>query len=149
MAALQDAVAALRQQVRALSAQVEAARPLPTDTARVEALTHGAQSALTALERRGETFGIGRPRSDGVLNTVYRTDVLGFVAVYVGAGLTSNVRLLVGPDDPPTQCVGVLDVGGERNCYAGTIVRPGEYWLAESSRKTDDPAFKIHFTPLF
>ncbi|CCH34474.1 ABC transporter C-terminal domain-containing protein [Actinosynnema sp. NPDC047251] len=146
---LEDRVAGLERQVAALSAQVEAVRPLLSDVARVAALTTAAQSAVTALERRAQPLGLDRPRTDGSLNTVYRADVLGFVAVYVDAGLTANVQLLVGRENPPTECVGVLDTGGERNCYAATIVRPGEHWLAKSTRKEPDPAFKVHFTPLF
>lgn len=147
--ALQGRVAELERQVAALSAQVAAARPLPADVARVAEPTRAADSAVTARENRAEPLALARPRTDGQLNTVYRADVPGFVAVYVDAGLTSDVKLLVGPENPPTRCVGVLDVGGERNCYAGTVVRPGEHWLAESSRKSPNPALKIHFTPLF
>ncbi|WP_433264322.1 hypothetical protein ACQPZF_34720 [Actinosynnema sp. CS-041913] len=147
--ALQATVSELERQVRALSAQVEAARPLLADAARVEALTSSARSALTALENRAEPLGIGRPRFDGKLDTVYRADVLGFVAVYVGVGRTADVRLLVGRENPPTECVGVLDTGGERNSYAGAIVRPGEHWLAASTRPDANPAFVVHFTPLF
>ncbi|MEU4803600.1 hypothetical protein [Actinosynnema sp. NPDC023587] len=145
--ALRARVAELEHQVAALSARVEAVRP-PADAAR-EVGPAAADNAVTPPERRAEPPGTGGPRADGLLNTVYRADVLGFVAVYVGEGLTSNVTLLVGAENPPRGCVGVLDVGGERNCYAGAIVRPGEYWLAASTRKTPNPAFRIHFTPLF
>ncbi|MEV0680331.1 hypothetical protein AB0I60_27825 [Actinosynnema sp. NPDC050436] len=146
--ALQARVAELEHQVATLSSAVEALRPLLADTTRVAELTRAANSAVSALEGRATPLGIGRPRTDGQLNTLYRADVPGFVAVYVDAGLTSDVRLLVGPHNPPTECVGVLDTGGERNCYAGTVVRPGEYWIAESSRTTPNPSFKVHFTPL-
>ncbi|MBB5955393.1 hypothetical protein FHS29_001974 [Saccharothrix tamanrassetensis] len=127
MDALHHRIGELERQVAALAAQVRGNRPLPADAARPESS--------------------GGPRTDHRLDTVYRAEVHGYVAVYFVTGRVARVRLLVGTDYPPTRLVGM--VHGSGDSYAGTVVRPGEYWLAESNNKRPNLRFNVHFTPLF
>ncbi|MEU7530655.1 hypothetical protein AB0A74_33340 [Saccharothrix sp. NPDC042600] len=142
--ALTARVAELEHRVAALSADLERARPLLADTARLEALTRGAESALAALEARNEPLRVAGERFDGRLGVVYRAEVTGYVAVYFTTGWHANVELLVGAQAPPTRVVGVADA----DSYAGGVVRAGEYWLARPDNDRAGDAFRIHFTPL-
>ena len=85
---------------------------------------------------------------EGRLDTLYRAEATGFVAVYFVTGRTAKVQLLVGPGDPPTRVVGVVDSRGSHQSYAGGIVRAGEYWVAASASGRPNLNFRVHFTPL-
>lgn len=143
--ALTARVSALEEQVAALSAELDRARPLLADTARLEALTHGAETALAALESRAEPLRVPGDRFDGRLNTLYRAGTTGFVAIYFTTGWNAQVELRVGTQPPPTRVVGALNAEG----YAGGIVRGGEYWVAHADHDRAGDSFKVHFTPLF
>ncbi len=111
------------------------------------------------IERLSAGTAVGTPRLQPELNTVHRAEVLGYVSLYhPRGGAADEVRLLVGPDDPPTECVceaGWNDNGNYFASYAGAIVRPGEYWMVESPREAREsalgvgPGFRCIFTPLF
>jgi len=118
--ALERRIAELEQMVQRLTTRIDAAGPV-------------------AL---GEGF-------EGRLDTLYRAEVTGFVAVYFVTGRTAKVQLLVGPANPPARVVGVVDSRGSQASYAGGIVRAGEYWVAASSSGRPDLNFRVHFTPLF
>jgi hypothetical protein len=102
---------------------------------RVEQLS-GLVGALLADGHRYE------PRFQAALDTVYRAKSFGYVAVYFVTGRTARMRLLVGPENPPTTSVGSGD-------YIGGIVRPGEYWMAATHRPGLKAGFECVFTPLF
>lgn len=84
-------------------------------------------------------------RARPVFNEVYRADVAGYISVYFTGGRTDTVRLLVGADDPPTECVCVAEA--RLNTYAGAVVRPGEYWQVQS-KVGGKSGFACTFTPL-
>ncbi|TCO53451.1 hypothetical protein [Actinocrispum wychmicini] len=86
---------------------------------------------------------------EGQIDTLYRAEVTGFVAVYFVTGRTAKVQLLVGPGNPPARVVGVVDSRGSHDSYAGGIVRAGEYWVAASTSRRPNLNFRVHFTPLF
>jgi hypothetical protein len=110
---------------------------------------------IVELERVVQTLtapGAARPPGegfDGQLDTLYRAEVTGFVAVYFVTGRTAKVRLMVGPGNPPTRVVGVVDSRGSHQSYAGGVVRAGEYWVAASASGRPGLNFRVHFTPLF
>ena len=66
------------------------------------------------------------------------------MAVYFVGGRTARMRLLVGPQSPPT-----ISVGYAIDSYIGGIVRPGEYWMAATRRAGMKAGFECVFTPLF
>jgi hypothetical protein len=78
------------------------------------------------------------------LDTLYLAERTGFVSVYFDGGRNARVKLLVGPENPPTTCVGEV-----YNDYAGALVRAGEWWIARSNNSRTDLSFRVHFTPLF
>jgi hypothetical protein len=111
--------------------------------ARLNDLATRAETALRALEQRAELAGIGAPRFKAALDTVYQATTFGYVAVYFVGGRTARMRLLIGPQSPPTTSVGYAD------SYLGGIVRPGEYWVAATHRPGMKADFECVFTPLF
>lgn len=117
--------------------------------ARLTDLAERTGAALRALEARADAMGIGTPRFEAALDTVYQAPTFGYVAVYFVGGRTARMRLLVGPANPPTTSVGYANSGGEINSYMGTIVRPGEYWMAGTHRAGMNAGFECIFTPLF
>jgi len=116
--------------------------------ARLTDLAERTGTALRALESRAESVGIGEPRFEAALDTVYRAKTHGYVAVYFVGGRTARMRLLVGPQSPPTTSVGYAS-GAEINSYMGGIVRPGEYWMAATHKPGMRAGFECVFTPLF
>jgi hypothetical protein len=146
--ALERRIVELERVVQTLAAQVDAARPLLADTTRLQALTARAEAAAEALAARTVPVPLGAG-FEGQIDTLYRAEVTGFVAVYFVTGRTAKVQLLVGPSDPPTRVVGVVDSRGSQQSYAGGIVRAGEYWVAASSSRRPNLNFQVHFTPLF
>jgi hypothetical protein len=93
--------------------------------------------------------GIAEPRFEAALNTVYRARTHGYVALYFVGGRAASMRLLVGPQSPPTTSVGVASPGSEINSYVGGIIRPGEYWMAATHNPRTKAGFECIFTPLF
>lgn len=146
--ALERRIVELEHMVQTLTAQVDAVRPLLADTTRLAALTARAEAATEALEARTVPVPLGEG-FEGRIDTLYRAEVTGFVAVYFVTGRTAKVQLLVGPADPPTRVVGVVDSRGSQNSYAGGIVRAGEHWTAASTSGRPNLNFRVHFTPLF
>ncbi|MFI6026635.1 hypothetical protein [Amycolatopsis magusensis] len=108
----------------------------------VQTLTARADASEARTAPRGEGF-------EGRLDTLYRAESSGFVAVYFVTGRTAKVQLLVGPHNPLTRVVGVVNSRGSQDSYAGGIVRAGEYWVAASSSRRPNLNFRVHFTPLF
>lgn len=109
------------------------------------------ERAVRTLTARAEHAAVPAPPGegfDGVLDTLYRAEVTGFVAVYFVTGRTAKVQLLAGPGNPPTRVVGVVDSRGSHQSYAGGIVRAGEYWVAASASGRPNLNFRVHFTPL-
>lgn len=110
---------------------------------RLTELTARADGALRALEARAASVGVGEPRFQAALDTVYQAKTSGYVAVYFVGGRTARMRLLVGPQNPPTTSVGHTD------SYVSGVVRPGEFWMAATPRPGMKAGFKCVFTPLF
>ena len=113
----------------------------------VQELTVRADATAVALAARTSPAPLGAG-FEGQLDTLYRAEVTGFVAVYFVTGRTAKVQLLVGQDNPPTRVVGVVDSRGSQHSYAGGIVRAGEFWVAAATSKRSNLNFRIHFTPL-
>ena len=80
------------------------------------------------------------------LGVVHHAATLGYVSLWFAGGRTDVVDLLVGPDDPPTTVAGQLDCSAGFNGYVGTVVRPGEYWMA-TSKHPDSSGVLCMFTP--
>jgi hypothetical protein len=70
------------------------------------------------------------------------------VSIYLTGGRTDKIKLLVGSDDPPTDCICEANTVNDLNAYAGGIVRQGEYWTVVS-KHGDRSGFSCVFTPLF
>jgi hypothetical protein len=87
-------------------------------------------------------------RFEAALDTVYQAATYGYVAVYFVGGRTARMHLLVGNQSPPTTSVGYANSGSEINSYMGTIVRPGEYWMAATHKPGLNAGFECIFTPL-
>lgn len=117
--------------------------------ARLTDLAERTGAALRTLETRAESAGIGQPRFEAALDTVYRAKTHGYVALYFVGGRTARMQLLVGPQSPPTTSIGKASPGSEINSYIGGIVRPGEYWMAATHRPGMKAGFECIFTPLF
>lgn len=117
--------------------------------ARLTDLAERTGAALRALETRAESAGIGEPRFEAALDTVYRARTYGYVAVYFVGGRTARMRLLVGPQSPPTTSIGYANSGSDINSYMGGVVRPGEYWMAATHHAGMKAGFECIFTPLF
>jgi hypothetical protein len=116
---------------------------------RLRALAERADGLLRSLETRAKPAGIGAPRFEADLDTVYQAETYGYVAVYFVGGRTARMRLLVGPQSPPTTSVGYANSSGEINSYMGGIVRPDEYWMAATHHTGMKAGFECIFTPLF
>jgi hypothetical protein len=147
---------ALERRIDQLAGQVAAVRPLIDDAARLEDLAEqatrlsaAADAALQALYGQATRVGVGQARFRAALDKVHRAAAHGYVAVYFTGGWTDRVRLLVGPDNPPTACVCTANSTNDINSYAAAVVRPGEYWIATSNRGADKSGFVCMFTPLF
>ncbi|XVS66777.1 hypothetical protein ACQPYE_12155 [Actinosynnema sp. CA-299493] len=112
--------------------------------ARLIELAERAEGALRSLEGRAASAGIGEPRFPAALDTIYQAKTFGYVSVYFVSGRTAQVRLLVGPQDPPTTSVGYVASG-----YLGGVVRPGEFWLAATHKPGLKTGFECVFTPVF
>ncbi|WP_344612187.1 hypothetical protein [Dactylosporangium salmoneum] len=108
------------------------------------------EAQVAELERRLAWFtaNAGAPRFTPGFNQVYRADGYGYVSVYYVGGATSRVRMFVGPQHPPTQCVGEANSGGRVDSHIGGVVRPGEYWVLECT-KPNGEGYRAVFTPLF
>jgi hypothetical protein len=146
--ALERRIVELEHMVQTLTAQVDAVRPLLADTSRLAALTGRAEAAAKALEASTVPVPLGEG-FEGQLDTLYRAEVTGFVAVYFVTGRTAKVQLKVGPSNPPTRVVGVVDSRGTHHSYASGIVRAGDYWAAVTTSRNPNLNFRVHFTPLF
>jgi hypothetical protein len=128
----------LRRKLRAALEEADRANALAARITELHAqLEAGRWPALTAA------------RSRPVLNRVYRAEWTGYVSLYFDGGLTDSVRLLVGEEDPPRECVCELNSRNDINSYAATVVRKGEYWLAQSSHDagSSKSGVKCVFTP--
>ena len=133
-------------QLESQLAQVLAAvGPLVSDTNHLTALAqqasrlnHATEAALRDLLE--QPTGIGRPRFEVALNTVYRADYPGYVSMVFRSGRTGSVQILAGPTDPPTE-----PVSFPGDTYVGGFIRRGEFWTVSSSGR---PAFKGTFTPI-
>ncbi|KOX31028.1 hypothetical protein ADK67_09065 [Saccharothrix sp. NRRL B-16348] len=106
---------------------------------RVEQLT-GLLAELTSDRDRPPH----EPRFPAALDTVYQAKTFGYVSVYFTTGRTARVRLLVGPQSPPTTVVAHIHDG-----FLGGVVRPGEFWLAATHKPGLRTGYECVFTPLF
>jgi hypothetical protein len=100
-------------------------------------------------ERLERLLNPGAGRFEAALDTVYQATTHGYVAVYFVGGRTARMHLLVGTESPPTTSVGYANSGSEINSYMGTVVRPGEYWMAATHKPGMTAGFECIFTPLF
>jgi hypothetical protein len=112
------------------------------------------EARIAALEEKVERLaallgGGEEGRFEAALDTVYEARTHGYVAVYFVGGRTARMHLLVGTTNPPTTSVGYANSGSDINSYMGTIVRPGEYWMAATHRAGMKAGFECIFTPLF
>lgn len=157
LAALQFQVETLERRIRRLEEENAAARSLLKDVRQLEDLTEriatlrkDAESAakntntptLASGTNRGPSSRF-RPR----LNVVYQAETAGYVSLYFAGGYTDQIRILVGPEKPPAECVCEANSTNEFNSYAGAIVQAGEYWTAESKRGGGS-GVRCVFTPL-
>jgi hypothetical protein len=138
--------ASLESRVEELETRVA---QLLEDNGRVPELAERAENALKALAKLAEPAGLTEQRFEANLDTVYQATTYGYVAVYFVGGRTARMHLLVGPTSPPTTSVGYANSGSDINSYMGTIVRPGEYWMAATHRTGMKAGFECIFTPLF
>ncbi|HEX6356107.1 hypothetical protein [Actinophytocola sp.] len=147
--ALYARVQELEGRVERLSARLGTLLDDEDRHARLIEMTTRAEGALRSLRELTEPAGVGEPRFEAALDTVYRAKTYGYVAVYFVGGRTARMRLLVGPQSPPTTSVGYANSGSEINSYMGGVVRPGEYWMAATHRTGMKAGFECIFTPLF
>ncbi|TQM79570.1 hypothetical protein FHX81_1879 [Saccharothrix saharensis] len=117
--------------------------------ARLHGLAERTDGALRSLEARAASVGVGQPRFQAALDTVYHAKTFGYVAVFFVGGRTSRLRLLVGTANPPETSVGYADSSADLNSYMGVVVRPGEYWMVSSPRPGREYGFECVFTPIF
>lgn len=152
---MQARIERLEQHVARLSGAMMAAGPLLADSRRLEELagragqlSAAADGALAALGERAAAAGVGLPRSRPDFGTVHRAEATGYVSAYFVGGWNDKLRLLVGWDDPPTECICEANTTNDLNSYVGGIVRKGEYWTIACKRPTK-LGFECVFTPLF
>jgi len=152
---MQERIDALEQQVAELGRALGTARAVAGDSRRLERvaeeaarLSAAADARLRELAERAGHSGVGRPRKEPELGRLHRAEVSGYLAIYFAGGRTNTIKILVGPEDPPTTCVGELNVTNDLNAYAGAVVREGEYWTTES-RHDNMSGFRCVFTPLY
>lgn len=153
---LQERIDELENRMRQLTELVAPARTLLDDTGRLEDLAErakrlcaAADTALLGLGERAKAAGVGQPRTRPAPGVVHRAEVTGYVSVFFTGGRTDTLRLLVGWDDPPTECISEANMFNQLNSYAGGIVRKGEYWtLAGTHTGKKSFGFECVFTPL-
>lgn len=152
---MQDRIAQLEDRIGQLIAALAATRPLLEDSLRLEdatirvgQLAAAADTALLGLQERAKTAGVGLARSRPTFDTVHRAEVTGYVSLYFVGGRTNKIELLVGREDPPTDCVGELNTTNGPTTYVGGIVRQGEYWTLVC-RHGNTSGYQCVFTPLF
>ena len=152
---LQERIEQLEEHVARLAGTMAAAHALLADSRRLDdlagqarQLSMAADAALLGLEERATAIGVGLPRLRPALGAVQRAEVTGYVSIYFTGGRTDKIRLLVGRDDPPAECVCEANTTNDLNAYAGGIVRKGEYWTA-ACKHPDKSGFECVFTPLF
>ena len=154
---LQERIEELESRVAQLTEMVAPARALLDDSRRLEDLAERAKrlsaagdAALTALGARAAAAGVGQPRFRPAFGVVHRAEVTGYVSVFFTGGRTDTFRLLVGWNDPPTECVSEANTFNQLNSYAGGIVRKGEYWtLTGTHTSKKSYGFECVFTPLW
>ena len=151
----QDRIEQLEKQVQLLADTVAPARKLLDDSRhlddlaeRARQLSATADAALQGVQQRAAASGVGRRRLHPAFGVVHRAEVTGYVSVYFTGGRTDVIELLVGSDDPPTDCICTANTTNDVNAYAGGIVRQGEYWSVVSKRGGRS-GFSCVFTPLF
>jgi hypothetical protein len=103
---------------------------------------------LLGLRERATAAGVGLPRVRLDFGAVHRAEVTGYVSLYFVGGRTNKMRLLVGWNDPPADCIGEVNTTNGEQTYAGGIVRQGEYWTVASNHGNRS-GFECVFTPLF
>ncbi|MGH3245357.1 MAG: hypothetical protein ACRDOI_03975 [Trebonia sp.] len=152
---LQDRIERLEGHVAQLAGTMTSARALLADSRRIEELaararqlSAGADAALLALGERAAASGAGLPRLRPALGAVHRAEATGYVSIFFTGGRTDTLKLLVGWDDPPTECICEANTRNDLNAYAGGIVRKGEYWTVVG-RSPERSGFECVFTPLF
>lgn len=143
--AKRDEIDMLTRRVTQLESQLAAAEPLLRDANHLAALAeqanrlnHATESALRDLLEQSP--GIGKPRFEVALNTVYLADSPGYVSMVFRSGRTGSVQILAGPTDPPTE-----PVSFPGDTYVGGFIRRGEFWTVSTPGK---PAFQGTFTPI-
>jgi hypothetical protein len=139
-------VAELEQQVARLSDQLGHAdsvrlTELAEEASRLNAAT---EAGLRTLRERAAPLGVGGPRFDIKLNTVYRAEADGHVSVTFVGGFTGRVQILAGRTNPPAEPVSFP--GDE---YVSGLIRRGEYWTVATVPPGRKPAFRGIFTPLY
>lgn len=152
---LQERVEQLAGRIGQLTEMVAPVQALLDDTRRLEDLAERAgrlsaeaDQALLGLQKRATAAGVGLPRTRPAIGVVHRAEVTGYVSLYFVGGRTATVRLLVGWDDPPTECICEANTRNDLNSYAGGIVRKDEYWILDT-KLGDRSGFECVFTPLF
>jgi hypothetical protein len=152
---LQDRVGQLEERIGHLTETVASARPLLDDSRHLEDLAEragqlsaAADTALLGLRERATAAGVGLPRVRPAFGTLHRAEVTGYVSLYFNGGRTDKIKLLVGWDDPPTDCICEANTTNDLNAYAGGIVRQNEYWTVVSNHGGRS-GFNCVFTPLF
>jgi septal ring factor EnvC (AmiA/AmiB activator) len=153
---LEREVSELRGEVSRLATELTRVRPLLADAQQVERsladlerLRLAARAACDEMNSHVDAVQLHQARHTVPLNSVRFAKVTGYVALYFDGGRTDVVRLLVGPDDPPENCVCEANSSYKINSYAGGIVRAGEYWKAESKVGATGTGFICVFTPLY
>jgi hypothetical protein len=149
--ALTRRVQQLEGQLAQLTHILAAAEPLLRDTNRLTELAdyagrlnEGIEAKLRDLRDQALPQGIGGPRFEVRLNTVYHADSPGYVSMVFYSGSTGAVRILAGPDDRPSEPV---SFPGDQ--YVGGFIRRGEYWMVTPLRPGSSPSFDGIFTPLY
>ncbi|GGQ67971.1 hypothetical protein [Couchioplanes azureus] len=144
----------MEEQLRRVLDQTAGARPLLADAQRLaklaaeaRALSDATATTVEGLQALLAGTGIDRPRLHARVNRVYRAESLGYVAVFFRGGRTDDVRLLVGRDKPPQECIGEANTRNELNSYVGGVIRAGEYWTVEAKFATTS-SYGCVFTPL-
>lgn len=104
------------------------------------------EERLTLLTRADTSARL--PRTRPAFDTVYQAEATGYVSVFFAGGRTDVLQLLVGPEDPPGECICEANTRNGLNTYIGGIVREGEYWTVVA-RNGARSGFQCVFTPLF
>lgn len=151
---LRARVQELEGQVAVLVEQLDAARPLLDDSRRVQELSEriagvaaGADTALKLLGERAARTGLAQARFRPKVGVTYRAQVSGYVTAHYVGGRNDVLSLLVGREDPPTECVCTADCRHGINSYLAGVIRAGEYWMI-TYRHSAECGFATMFTPL-